>query len=306
MHKIFHRFIVMLFVSFGLLASLPAVSQERQNAGVGRLFSNDFFGDGQDRWHTMSYALSVMRGPDASGVAPEAFGRLVEHRLRSEVIAPENLTAAVADRPYAGVLSYGLHSHSRVGAVQSRVGLDVVALGPQTGIGRLHSWVHDGLNSPRPDLTTQLPNAVYPTLSGEMAQTVHIGDFEVRPFAEAQYGVETFTRLGADIFFGTRSLDVVRLRDVTTGQLYDPVIKGRNEPSVEFRLGADVAHVWSSKYLTGAGDQSLEPVRFRGRAGVQLSAPQADLFYGVSWLSPEFEGQTEGQLVGSLNVNLRF
>lgn len=306
MHPFLHRFIVAVFVMLGLLSANAAVSQEHQNAGVGRLFSNDVLGDGQDRWRTSSYVVSVMRGADGDTVLPNAFGRLIEHRLRSEIIAPANLTAPVADRPYAGVLSYGLHSHFRSGSLQNRIGFDVVAFGPQTGIGWLHGRIHDSLNTPGPDLNAQLPNAIHPTLSGEVAQSMQFNGVELRPFAQAQHGVETFARLGVDLLFGDAQPDAVRLRDVTTGQLYAPVRKDGDAPNVEFMLGADVAHVWSSQYLPSADGFTAEPTRFRGRAGLRLSASQADLFYGLSWLSPEFEGQPKGQLVGSLNVNLRF
>jgi hypothetical protein len=213
MSNAFHHFSAVFLVMLGLLAALPALSQQRQNAGVGRLFSNDFFGD----------------------------------------------------RPYAGVLSYGPHGDSRIGDVQNRVGAGIVALGPQTGVGQRHGWGHDGLNTPAPDLAAQIPNAISPSLSEEVVLTVQFGGFDVRPFAEAQYSVETFARFGADI-----------------------------------------ARVWSSEALPIFDGDVVELIRFQGRAGAQLSVSQADVFYGLSWMSPEFDGQPEGQLVGSLNANLRF
>lgn len=307
MNKIFRCLTLLIAAVFGCIPVLPAQSQERQLADIGRLFSNDFLGDGQDRWHTTSYVVSVTPTAAADGDAFADFSGRLEHRLRSEVIAPANLaTPSAGDRPYAGVLSYGIHSHAQVGDVQNRVGMDVVALGPQTGVGQLHSWVHDKLNTAGPDLTTQLPNAIYPTLSGEVTRLVPLGAIKLRPFAEAQYGVETYARVGADVFFSGRDMTGLRLRDVTTGQLYHASSKSKARHGFEFMLGADVAHVWSSEYLPASEGYVVEPVRFRGRAGVQLSAPQADMFYGVSWLSPEFEGQPSGQLVGSLNVSLRF
>jgi hypothetical protein len=307
MHKPLRHLAIILAVFLGLATALPGMSQGRQGTNSGRLFSNDFLGDGQDRWHSTSYVISELRGLNADGHTPTAFGQLLEYRLRGEVIAPANLQAPAAqDRPYAGVLAYGLHSYMGEGDdVLNRIGVDVVAVGPQTGLGQFHNWVHERLGTAGPDLETQLPNAIYPTVSGEIANSIQFGVVELRPFAEAQIGVETFARLGADVFWGGRDDDQLRLRDVTTGQLYNSAGE-HTGPDVEFMLGADIAHVWSSEYLPATDGYVVEPVRFRGRAGVQVSAPQADMFYGVTWLGPEFEAQPSGQLVGSLNVNLRF
>ncbi|SEK27431.1 lipid A-modifier LpxR family protein [Pacificibacter marinus] len=307
MHTYLYRFAVVISILFGFTLSQPAVSEGQQNAGTGRFFTNDFIGDGQDRWNTASYAVSIMRGPTADDTVPDVFGRLFEHRLRGAVIAPANLAnPAAGDRPYAGVLSYGVHSYTQRGTTQNRLGLDLVAVGPQTGIGDFHGWLHDAINAPEPDLSAQLANAIYPTVSGEIARPLQLGNLEVRPFAEAQVGVETFARVGADISLGSLMADGVRLRDVTTGHLYETSTVDQSAHGSEFILGADVAHVWSSEYLPASDGYALEPFRLRGRAGVKLSGPQADVFYGVSWLSPEFKSQPEGQVVGSLNVSLQF
>jgi hypothetical protein len=39
---------------------------------------------------------------------------------------------------------------------------------------------------------------------------------------------------------------------------------------------------------------------------LQWEGERASVFYGVSYLSPEFDQQQGGQTVGALNVNLRF
>lgn len=307
MHMFFRHLTVLIAALFGFIAVLPAVSQEAQTIGVGRLFANDILGDGQERWHTMSNVVSVMGRTDTYGHTPAVFGQPLEHRLRGEIIAPSNLeNPSAEDRPYAGVPSFGVHTHSMFGDVQNRVGLDGVAIGPQTGVNNLHNLVHDGLNIVGQDVGTQLRNAIYPTLSGEVARSAQMGKVQLRPFAEAQYGVEIFAGIGADVTIGNREMNAVRLRDATSGQLYQPDVKDQAHQGVELLLGADVAHVWTSEYMPAAQGYVVEPVRFRGRAGVQLSAPHADMFYGVTWLGPEFEGQSSGQVVGSLNVNLRF
>ncbi len=104
------RLIASVMVVLGLM--VPAQAQERQVLGWGRFVSNDATGDGQDRWRTGSYSLSLLRGPEWSGALPAQPGVILEYRLRAEAIAPESLTKAnPADRPYVGALSFGLHSH---------------------------------------------------------------------------------------------------------------------------------------------------------------------------------------------------
>jgi len=49
-----------------------------------------------------------------------------------------------------------------------------------------------------------------------------------------------------------------------------------------------------------------EDMRYRVRGGVGHGYGPADFFYGVTFLSEEFEGQDEGQLVGTLSLMLRF
>ena len=70
-------------------------------------------------------------------------------------------------------------------------------------------------------------------------------------------------------------------------------------------LGADLAHVFESGYLP-AGGVALEPQRQRLRAGLHWQGEAAAIFYGLTYISPEFAGQPEGQLLGSLNVSLKF
>jgi hypothetical protein len=67
-----------------------------------------------------------------------------------------------------------------------------------------------------------------------------------------------------------------------------------------------VAHVFSSRYLPAGGAAVLSDNRTRLRAGVEWQGNFANVFYGMTYLGPEFEGQDEGQVTGSLNVNFGF
>ena len=134
-----------LFALLAAVAGLPtnATAEGRELLDWGRVFTNDGLGDGRDRWRTGSYTLSVAFGPTWEGQAPDAFGRLLEFRARSEIIAPESLQyPREDDRRFVGALSFGLHSHSKMGAADFRAGLDVTFTGPQTGLGELQNWIH--------------------------------------------------------------------------------------------------------------------------------------------------------------------
>src|SRR5688572_4566335 len=96
---------LLVIFTFG---AVPAIAQERETLGFGRLFTNDFFGDGLDRWRSGSYSFSIIRGLGWNGVLPERFGELIEYRLRSEIIAPGRLNGAGSDdRPYVGAATLG-------------------------------------------------------------------------------------------------------------------------------------------------------------------------------------------------------
>ena len=97
-----------------LLVPTTTYAQERVTLGFGRLFSNDGIGDGDDRWRTGSYTVSLLRGQRWSGTAPDQFGELLEFRLGAETIAPANLLVPAAnDRRYAGILTLGVTGRGR-------------------------------------------------------------------------------------------------------------------------------------------------------------------------------------------------
>jgi len=298
----------------GLMAaaplSSPVTAQEREALGVGRIFTNDFFGDNKDRWRSGSYAYSIVRGPEWEGRAPIAPGAILEYRLRSEIIAPSALNGAGSrDRAYVGALSAGLHTHVARGGADISVGLDLVAVGPQTGIAGVQDWFHDVVSAPNISnrvKANQIDNAVYPTFLGQVSYPVSIGEnTTLRPFVEAQYGVEDFVRVGADVLIGQTLQNDLWLRDSPSGQLYTGVESGL--PGTGFILGADYAVVSDSAYFPASFGTVAEEDRFRARAGVHWRlGDSVSYFYGVTYLSEEYVGQTQGQVVGSLKVNFSF
>ncbi len=291
------------------LAALPGISaaDPRETIGWGRSFNNDYFGDNKDRWRTGSYTFSWVRGRSPYDGTPVPFGDILEYRFRSEIIAPLRGSGAPGDRPYAGIFSAGIHTHFDVDAVELSLGADAVAIGPSTGISAFQEWFHDLFSYPAPQyLDGQLPDQLHLGVTAEAALPVRVGpELTLRPFVEVQTGVEEIARIGGDLIFGKVGHDDLLLHDPVTGQIY----RGTEGPGngVSFVAGLDWAAVGGSVYLPEDDGYAATDQRLRARGGVHWQiAPGMSFFYGLTWLSEEFVGQPEGQLIGSLKLNLNF
>ena len=247
-------------------------------------------------------------GPRWDGDLPGTPGEILEFRFRADTIAPENLeTPAANDRRYAGALSVGVHSQFGFGGFEADVGADLVFVGPQTGLGDFQSWVHNALGlGDVGALDNQIGNTVQPTVSAEIARRFDLGGgAEFRPFAEARAGDETLVRLGGDLVVGNFGRSDLMLRDVGTGQRFRAV-QGTTATGVSLVLGGDVARVFDSIYLPDGEAVTASDTRHRLRAGMHWQGESSAAFYGVTYLSPEFDEQDEGQLVGALSLNFKF
>lgn len=299
------RFVVLAMGWVLAFLGPAALAQDTRILGVGRLFSNDLIGDGQDRWRTGSYSFSVLTGQGWDG--RQADGPVLEYRLRTDIITPWQRVGLRGDRPYAGSLSLGLHHHSRIGPAEVSVGADLVLIGPQTGLSDFQERYHDWFSFPAPlGVKSQLGNATLLSGTADVVWPVSLGPMTtVRPFIEAQAGVENILRVGTDVVIGPVGQHDVWLRDGPTGQLY----RGTQgaQTGVGFVVGADLAQVNGSAYLSEEKGYFVESVRWRARAGLHWQpTPDTSLFYGLAWLSPEFEGQQEGQLIGQLRLDFNF
>lgn len=297
-----------LLVAVLLLSATASNAQERVGLGLARVFNNDYLGDGKDRWRTGSYQLSYFRGPVWDGTRPGVLGELLEFRLRGETIAPDNLqNPAPGDRRHVGVLSLGLHSYATRGGMDYEGGIDLVAVGPQTGVLSMQKRLHKllGATAPRVD-NFQIGNAIRPTARFEVAREMQIGRARLRPFAEVQAGAETLVRVGSDLTVGSFGIGALRMRDVVTGQRMPGIQSDEAGEGTSFLLGGDVAHVTDSVYLPRDLGYRLEEGRARLRAGVHHSWGSGAIFYGATYLSPEFEAQAEGQTVGSVTLKFNF
>ncbi|MDJ0820378.1 MAG: DUF2219 family protein [Paracoccaceae bacterium] len=287
----------------------PALSQERETLGYGRLVNNDSFGDVRDRWQTGSVSSSRVRGYGWDGMLPERAFSLIEYRVGSQLVAPDNLRQpAAGDRPYGGAISLGVHTHFARGMTEFAAGLDLVFTGPQTGLGEFQTAVHDafGMKPPaRAVLANQIGNAVHPTFVGEAGSSLTLGGRTVlRPFAELRWGVETLARVGADLTIGSVGQGELLIRDAVTGQRYRAVHE--RVPGFSYVVGGDIAYVDESAFLPADRGFALTDSRSRLRAGVHWQGEKNAAFYGVTYLSEEFQAQPEGQVVGSFRLQLRF
>lgn len=297
-----------------VLTAVSAEAGERHWLGKARIFTNDRLGDGRDRWRSGAYAVSAIRGTGWTGGAPESLGELVEYRLRAEIIAPADLSNPVigTDRRYVGALHFGAFSHVQRAGAEMAFGLDLVVTGPQTRLGVFQSWMHERLGlGANQVLGSQIGNAIYPTLSLEIGRDFNLarsgaaGRSVLRPFVEAQAGVETFARIGADMTFGPGGDGDLLVRDTTTGHR-STAIKGKRPRGLTYVVGGDVAYVADSAYLPRSSGFVLTPLRTRLRAGVLVEERNATLFYGLTWMGKEFTNQTSGQVVGSMTLRLHF
>jgi len=281
----------------------------REVLGWGRFITNDYFGDGQDRWRSSSYTISRLTAPEGTKNLPSSFGALREFRVRADNITPASLANPAADdRRYAAMLSFGLHSHFLRQGEEISLGADVVFIGPQTGLSALQGALHDKLGLPDGSASydAQFANAVQVDLTGELGRPIHLQNgVMLRPFAEGQIGVENLARMGLDISLGAQTRGGIMLRDATTGQRYNAVSAPQHK-GLSFTLGGDIAYVHDSYFLPKTGAATLSPTRTRLRAGLNWQGEKTMLFVGMTYLSPEFDQQASGQTLGSLSLVARF
>lgn len=289
------------------LSTAPLAAQERVTLGWGRLFTNDIFGDTRDRWRTGSYTVSRIRGAEWEGRLPAMPGAILEFRAVGETIAPADLvTPDPDDRRFVGSLSLGVHTHFDWQGFDTSLGGDLVVTGQQTGASDLQSKIHELVGLPEPQVfDDQIDDHVYPTALVEMGRRFALPQGEVRPFVEAQAGVETFVRVGADLSFGGYTREALMLRDGPSGQRFRGVAGSRTD-GFSLTLGGDIARVYDSAYFVDGDAAQATDTRSRVRAGVHWQGERSEMFYGLTWLGKEFVTQPDTQVVGSVNLRLKF
>ena len=287
----------------GILLSGGAGAGERVYLGPAYAIGNDSIGQFRDRWQSSQLMGSLFFGPPTDmprGLPP---GRLLEIRLSHRLVTPESLDApSPDDRPFAGAFGIELFTHGQVGETDITLGAGLVATGPGTGTFRFQRWLHERLGYPIPAPEgREVANGVHPSLMAEAGWSFGDGP-AVRPFGELRGGFETLARLGADVTWGAAGSRRVMIREPVTGQRV-PALWGPREEGGSFTAGADVAAVEGSVFLADGFEP--EP-RLRLRGGVRWQGERWSLQYGATWLSPEFDGQREGQVVGLVQVGVSF
>lgn len=290
-----------------VLCGHVAAAEETTTLGVGRLFTNDYLGDGHDRWQSGSYAISILRGPADADISAQPFGGIHEYRLRTRLITSDGI-GNTPDRVYAGALGFGVHTHFSLNDTRASVGGEVVLIGPQTGLSALQSEFHSAFGVPQvPFVDDQLPNALHFGVSLEAAELMQLTPgVTARPFLELRLGPEDTLRVGADVLIGGTLDSEILIREAVSGQLY----RGTEAPDsagFAFVVGADIAAVGDSIYFPEDGGPNALDDRGRVRAGVHWQGGEdTSLFYGLTYLTPEFEDQEEGQVTGSVKLNFNF
>ncbi len=297
-----------LLLPFHASAESPAPEGARHKIGYGLMFTNDLLGDGKDRWRTGALTSSRIYGRDWRGQAPAGFGELLELRIQGQIIAPADLVVAdPTDRPWAGALTVEVNSHMQRRGAEISLGAGLAILGPQTQLDEMQGWLHDLAGAPQPSaavLNGQIGNRVRPLISAEIGRELALSDrAALRPFVEARAGDETYLRAGVDFTYGQLSQGLL-VRESVSGQRYRTMMG--QATGLTLTAGADIAYVSSSVFLPDAAGYSLENNRHRARLGLRWQGQNLSAFYGLSYLGKEFSSQSEGQLTGALQVQLRF
>lgn len=296
------------FLAIAILCT-SAAAQGREALGYGRIIVNDLFGDGRDRWRTGSISTSRVLGFGWNGRLPEHFGEIIEIRYGAEIISPQKLNSAGSgDRPFAGAMSWGLHTHFRLKNTEFSVGGELVAIGPMTQLDEVQKLLHELLGIPSASntvLAAQLSNQWSARAVAEVGRNFYLGNrSRLRPFAEARAGDENLLRTGFDFTFGTFGQGELLIRDWVTGHRYRAI--KNQQPGLSFVLGADVAKVFDSVYLPSSRGLTLTNARNRVRAGLHWQRKKSHFFYGLTWLDKEFVGQNQSQVVGAIRLDVKF
>jgi hypothetical protein len=286
------------------LAAAGAGAGERVYLGPTYAIGNDSIGQARDRWQSSQLLGSLFFGPRTEAPRALSPGRLLEFRLTHQLITPESLDApAPGDRPFAGAFALEVLTHGEAGGAEVTLGAGLTVTGPQTGTFEAQRWLHERLGYPLPATEgREVEDGVYPSFVAEIGRSFAWGP-RVRPFAEVRAGVEDLARAGVDLTWGDFGTEAVVIRDPVSGQRI-PVLWGPREMGWSFTAGLDAAAVGWSAFLS---DDGLTPEpRYRARGGVRRQGERWSFYYGATWLSPEFDGQREGQVVGIVQLGASF
>jgi hypothetical protein len=285
----------------------PISAEPTQNyRGEVGSFTNDYFGDGHDRWRSGSYQRSYYSQRNQNQWVDG-----IELRWRSEIVTPWTPSKQRGgDVPFSTALGFGGSLHRNIGALETRVGGEILVLGELTGLELVQRGVHDGLGmeesyDPNRNNVEHVENGVDLRFDLEIATTIHINpNSMIRPYTAITFGGDQETMVGADIVLGSLARAEIWTRDVVTGRLLTPQVAQFR--SLSLVAGWDARSVDASIHLPEGSRVDMEPEQFRTRIGLQVNNAFLDFFIGQAWLTSSFVNQAEPQRVGMLSVAFAF
>jgi len=294
---------------------------------------NDRIGDGKDRWKTGGLTQSYIFPERIFSRSPWFKDRAsaLEINGRGVVMTPDDTSDTgidSKDRPYAQYAGVGLHLRSiarprRLSAglalqEEARIGIEAGWQGEPLPLFDIQSSLHDmaGTGGTAANLSNSIDGEALVNLEARHTWRLHWQapgrDIELAPFAQASLGMrENNLRFGADLIAGSALEGRTWGNDLATGAL----LAGASMPRKGFNWtlfsGADLGFVASDAFLDGgfaAGGPSVprEKVVARVRGGVLLEYDNLGIGFSLNWLSKEFRGQSDGQLIGAIQIKYRF
>jgi hypothetical protein len=306
-----------------------ATTNEIQTEGV---LWNDRLGDGKDRWKTggltQSYVFPEHIFSDHNWFEDRATA--LELNVRALLMTPDNTAFEGVDsddRPYAQYAGVGVHLRSIARPAplspslslqeEARVGVEVGWQGDPLPLFDLQNGFHSatGTEGDAASLVNIIDGELLVNLEARHTWRYHLDgpdrDFEVAPFVQGSLGMrETSLRLGADLFTGSALEGRTWGADPATGA----VMAGASMPRRGFNwtvfVGGDLGYVAADAFLDGGfavdgPSVPREEIVGRLRTGLLLEYDNVGIGFSLNWLSPEFEGQSEGQMIGAVQLKYR-
>jgi hypothetical protein len=307
-----------------------ASTNEIQTEGV---FWNDRLGDGKDRWKTGGLTQSFVFPEHIFSDENWFSGRAsaLELNIRGLVITPDNTTATGidnSDRPFAQYAAGGIYLRSiaRPGALtpsitvqtEDRIGVEAGWQGDPLPLFDVQNAIHGmaGTGGNAGNLSNTIEGEILVNLEGRRNWRFHVDgaerDVEFAPFVQTSLGMrENSLRVGGDVFIGSALEGRTWGSDLATGA----VMAGASMPRRGFDwtlfAGGDLGYIASDAFLDGGfavGGPSVErrDVVGRARVGVLLDFNNYGIGFSLNWLGKEFRRQSDGQMIGALQLKYRF
>ncbi len=262
------------------------------------MFVNDTLWDGKDRWRTGSYQRSIFWN----------YGQN-EFRYHSEYISPQTLyhPNKNGDRPYISIANIYLgKNHFFDDMVLSYgVSADIYNM-TNMGVG-MHYLIHGATDFGGVELDGyMLEGGVQPNASASLRKETLTNYGYFIPYTEAKLGVRDQVFAGVD-FIWSDMPQKFYTRDMTSGHLIGRSyrIPAPGKHRTDYIFGADIGYVWDDDYIEGdPSTVSSTEFRYRLRAGLRFHTHDFTLFIGPTYLSPEFDQQSEGQFVQAISFQI--